>query len=83
VGQLEMFEDGEDDGWVSEEGENVHLATTGGTQQRQHLVDPSEQSGPTDTSGVAGASGFGVGAGLRPWARQLEGVPRLRVYRSG
>ena len=37
VGQLEMFEDGEDDGWVSEEGEHVHLATTGGTQQRQHL----------------------------------------------
>ena len=66
VGQFEMFEDGEDDGWVSEEGEHVHLATTGGTQQRQHLVDPSEQSGPTDTSGVAGASGIGIGAGLRP-----------------
>ena len=44
VGQLEMFEDGEDDGWVSEEGD-VHLANTGGTQKRQHLVDPSEQSG--------------------------------------
>ena len=46
VGQLEMFEDGEDDGWVSAEGENVHLATTGGTQQRQHLVDPREQNRP-------------------------------------
>jgi hypothetical protein len=33
-------------GWVGEEGENVHLATTRGTQKRQHLVDPSEQSGP-------------------------------------
>jgi hypothetical protein len=66
VGQLEMFEDGEDDGWVSEEGENLHLATTRGTQKRHHLVDPSEQSGPTDTSGVAGASGIGIGAGLRP-----------------
>jgi hypothetical protein len=29
-----MFEDGEDDGWVREEGENLHLATTRGAQKR-------------------------------------------------
>ena len=29
---------------ITEEGD-VHLANTGGTQKRQHLVDPSEQSG--------------------------------------
>jgi len=38
VGQVEVEQDGGDDGWIGQESEDVHLAATGGTQQRQHVV---------------------------------------------
>lgn len=34
-----MDEDGSKDGRIGEEREDLHLATTGGTEQGQHLVD--------------------------------------------
>ena len=39
AGQLEVLQDGDDDGRVGEEGENPHGAATCGAQKRQHLVD--------------------------------------------
>ena len=49
-----MEEDGGDDGRIGEEGEDPHLVAAGGTEQRQHVVDPREQDGPAD-SGRGGA----------------------------
>jgi hypothetical protein len=34
VGQIEVHEDGADDGRIGEEGEDPHLAATGRAQQR-------------------------------------------------
>ena len=46
VRDVEVEEDGGDDGWIGEEREDPHLTATGGTEQRQHVVDASEQDGP-------------------------------------
>ena len=51
VGEVEVEEDGGDDGRISEEREDPHLTTTGRTEQRQHVVDASEQDGPADLRG--------------------------------
>ena len=69
--ELEVLQDGDDDGRVCDEGENPHGAATGGAEQRQHLVDPSKQDGPADTSGIGGASGLSIERWLWPWARGL------------
>jgi hypothetical protein len=42
VGEVEMEEDGGYDGRVGEKGEDGHLATAGGAEQRQDLVEPGE-----------------------------------------
>lgn len=60
VEQIEVEEDGGDDGRVSEEREDAHGAAACGAQQWQDLVDTSEEDGPTDTCG-AGGSGRWVG----------------------
>jgi len=52
VGEVEMEEDGGNDGWVGEKGEDGHLATATtlravpGAEQRQDLVDASDQQVP-------------------------------------
>ncbi len=71
-----MEEDGGDDGRIGEEGEDPHLAAAGGTEQRQHVVDASEQDGPAD-SGRGGAltrrlGGNGRGGGI-PFGRRRLG----------
>ena len=68
-----MHEDREDNGRVGEEGEDLHVATTRWAEQRQHLVDASEQHGPTKASGVPGSSRFRIDGGLRRWTRELGG----------
>jgi hypothetical protein len=60
VGEVEVEEDGGDDGRIGQEREDPHLAATRGTEQRQHVVDPSEQDGPAD-SRRGGRSGGGLG----------------------
>ena len=59
VGEVEVEEDGGDDGRIGEEREDPHLTATGGTEQRQHVVDASEQDGPADLRG-RGRSGGGL-----------------------
>jgi hypothetical protein len=44
VGKVEVEEDGGDDGRIGQEREGAHLAATGGTEQRQHVVNASEQA---------------------------------------
>ena len=70
--ELEVLQDGDDDGRIGEEGEDPHGATTRGAEQRQDLVDASEQQGPTDASGVCGASRLRIDGALRAWARDLS-----------
>jgi hypothetical protein len=41
VREVEVEEDGGDDGRIGQEREDPHLAATGGAEQRQHIVDPS------------------------------------------
>jgi hypothetical protein len=50
-GEVEVEEDDGNDGRIGEEREDLHLAATGGTEQRQHVVDASEQDGPSDPRG--------------------------------
>ena len=40
--ELEVVQDGDDDGRIGDEGDDPHGAATRGTEQRQHLVDASE-----------------------------------------
>jgi hypothetical protein len=51
VGQIEVNEDGPDDGWIGEEGEDPHLTAAARTQERQNFVDPCEKLGPADSRG--------------------------------
>jgi len=71
VRQLEVEEDGQNDGRIGEEGEDPHLAPTNGTEQRQHLVDPGDELGPTDARGGGRAGGGyrlrGQGSGVGGW----------------
>ncbi len=60
VGEGKMEEDGGDDGRVGEKGEEGHLATAGGAEQRQDRVDACEQHGPADPCWVAVPSGFRI-----------------------
>jgi hypothetical protein len=46
VGEVEVEEDGGDDGRIGEEREDPRFAATGGTEQRQHVVDAREEDGP-------------------------------------
>jgi hypothetical protein len=46
--RFEVEEDGGDDRRIGQQREDPHLAATGGTEQRQHVVDASEQDGPSD-----------------------------------
>ncbi len=48
VGQLEVEEDGGDDGRVGEEGEDAHGSAAGGAEEREDLVDAGEEDGPPD-----------------------------------
>ena len=69
VGEVEVEEDGGDDGRIGEEREDPHLSAAGGTEQRQHIVDASEQDGPADPRGRGrrgGGSADGLGEGASP-----------------
>ena len=55
--ELEVEEDGRDDGRIGQEREDLHLPTTGGAQQGQHVVDTREQDGPADPGGRGGLGG--------------------------
>jgi len=52
VGDVEVEEDGGDDGWVGEEGEDSHGAAAGRAEERQDLVDTGEEHGPADARGT-------------------------------
>jgi hypothetical protein len=41
-------EDGGDDGRIGDEGEDLHGAAAGGTEERQDLIDPDDEHGPAD-----------------------------------
>jgi hypothetical protein len=43
VGKVEVNEDGGDDGWVGEEGEDPHGAAASRAEERQDLVDTGEE----------------------------------------
>ena len=64
-----MVQDGDDDGRIGDEGDDPHEATTGGAEQRQHLVDASQKDGPPNTSGVGGTRRFGIERERWSWAR--------------
>ena len=77
-GREEVLQDGDDHGRVGDEGEDPHMAATRGAEQRQHLVDASEQHSPSDASRAGGASWLCIGGGLlrwtrARWARELSG----------
>ena len=48
VGKVEVQEDGGEDGWIGEEGEDLHGAAAGRAEERQDLIDPGEEHGPAD-----------------------------------
>jgi len=54
VRQLQVEQDGANGGRIGEEGQDPHLPSTGGAQQRQHLVDPGEQESPEGTGAAGG-----------------------------
>jgi hypothetical protein len=65
-----------DDGRISEECENPHLATAGRTEKRQHSIAASEEYCPADAcwAGRPGSSEVrpsGVGRGSRETRREL------------
>jgi hypothetical protein len=60
VGEIEVEEDGGDDGRIGKERDDPHLSAAGGTEQRQHVVDAREQDGPAN-SRERGPSGSGCG----------------------
>ena len=60
---FEVEEDGGDDGRIGKEREDPHLGAAGGTEERQHVVDASEQDGPADPRGRDRSGG-----GLGGWA---------------
>jgi hypothetical protein len=49
VREVEVQEDGRDDGRIGQEREDPHLGAADGTQERQQVVDACEQDGPTDS----------------------------------
>ena len=48
VGKVEVNEDGGDDGRIGDEGEDLHGAAAGRTEERQDLIDPDDEHGPAD-----------------------------------
>ena len=48
VGKVEVQEDGGEDGWIGQEGEDLHGAAAGRAEERQDLIDPGEEHGPAD-----------------------------------
>lgn len=75
VGEIEVEEDGGDDGRIGEEGEDPHLAGAGGTEQRQLVVDAREQDGPADSERGGALTrrlgGNGRGGGIAFGRRRL------------
>jgi hypothetical protein len=61
VWEVEMEEDGGDDGRVGEKGEDGHLAAARRAEQGQDFVDACEQHGPSDPRGAGALGGFGSG----------------------
>jgi len=76
VWEIEMEEDGGDDGRVSEEGEDGHGAAAHGAEERQDLVDACEQHGPSNPRGAWAPHRLGIGKGR-------EGLGRGGVHRWG
>jgi hypothetical protein len=54
VGEVEVEEDGGDNGRIGQKREDLHLGAAAGTEERQHIVDPREQDGPADSGGGGG-----------------------------
>lgn len=81
VREFEVQQDGSNDGRVGEEGEDLHVGPAGGAEERQHVVDASEELSPTDACGRGGAwwvvrpvrRGSGSRAGTR-WRRAVLGL---------
>ena len=65
MGEVQVEEDGGDDGRVGEEREEAHWATAGGAEQGQDLIDAGEEDGPADARGARGPGRPGVGQDCR------------------
>jgi hypothetical protein len=76
VWEVEMQEDGGDDGRVSEKGEDGHVAAARGAEQGQDFVDACEEHGPSDPRGAGAPNRLGIGKGR-------EGVGRRGVHGLG
>ena len=65
-----------DDRWVCEKGEDPHRAATSQAEQREHLMDASEEHGPTNASLVCRRPDGLIPAlgGRRRGVRDREGV---------
>ena len=70
---------------VGEEGDDLHLTPAGRAQEREHLVDAGEQSGPSSPSGPPGFivsadrcqdQGAGPEASRRPVAATVSSMTR-------
>ena len=68
VRELEVVQDGDDDGRIGDEGDDPHGATAGGAEQRQHLVDASQKDGPIERGLLIGCL---LAVTARRWAFSL------------
>jgi len=83
VGKVEVNEDGGDNRWVGEKGEDVHGAAAGGAEERQDLIDPGEEHGPADARRAGGARKFVQSAGgERDWLGGLGVGETRRLSRN-
>jgi len=79
--RFEVEEDGGDDGWVGEEGEDPHgaaattLRAVPRAEERQDLIDPCEEHGPADACGAGGARRLVQGV--------RDGMGRLGIDKAG
>jgi hypothetical protein len=75
VREVDVEEDGGDDGRIGQKREDPHVGAAGGTQERQHVVDASEQDGHRIRAGEARS---GAGSEARPvrWNPLRPSAPR-------
>ena len=85
VGQVEVHEDGADDGRIGQESEDPHLSTTARAQKRQHLTTNASRRCPRARSWAQGirANRREDGEGSAAWDREVSEGPISSSWGSG